>query len=83
MQTHVPKEVIPLAVVQPVVKAEIDPLKPVPEICAVIMAVTPYHPGQEESILMGIQEAIERRLSQLRKGVETDGEPLRESSRKQ
>lgn len=73
-----------MANVQPVVKVEIDPLKPVPEICAVIMAITPYHPGQEESILLGIQGAIERRLNQLRKGVEhNDGEPLRESGRKQ
>ncbi|QMV44474.1 hypothetical protein [Cohnella cholangitidis] len=70
-----------MAKVQPVVKVELDPLNPVPEICAAIMAVTPYHPGQEEAILIGVQEAIERRLNQLKKGVEQDGEQIRESSR--
>ncbi|MGG4395785.1 hypothetical protein ABEX25_15905 [Paenibacillus thiaminolyticus] len=47
-----------MAQIQPIVRIEIDPTKPVPEICAVISAVAPYHPGQEEIILMGIQEAI-------------------------
>jgi len=72
-----------LAVVQPVVRIELDPLKPVPEICAAIMAVTPYHQGQEESILIGIQEAIEQRLAFLKKGAEQVAEPVREPSREQ
>ncbi|MFW5436365.1 hypothetical protein [Paenibacillus apiarius] len=64
-----------MAQVQPIVRIEIDPTTPVPEICAVIMAVTPYHPGQEEAVLLGIQEAIEKRLTQLRKkGEEQLGE---------
>lgn len=56
-----------MAQIQPIVRIEIDPTKPVPEISAVISAVAPYHPGQEETILMGIQEAIGKRLAQLRK----------------
>ncbi|PWV97430.1 hypothetical protein DFQ01_12174 [Paenibacillus cellulosilyticus] len=56
-----------MAKVQPVIKCEIDPMKPVPEICAVIMAVTPYHPQQEDAILLGVQEAIQKRRDQLAK----------------
>ncbi|MGG4196101.1 hypothetical protein ABEW50_21895 [Paenibacillus jamilae] len=63
-----------MAQVQPIIRIELDPAQPVPEICAVIMAVVPYHTGQEESILMGVQEAIEKRLEQLRqKGDEASG----------
>ncbi|MFC5468405.1 hypothetical protein ACFPPD_06710 [Cohnella suwonensis] len=64
-----------MAVVNPVVRVEIDPLKPVPEICAVIMAVVPYHPGQEEAILRGVQEAIEKRLDKL-KGDKSNEQPV-------
>lgn len=59
-----------MAKIQPIVRIEFDPHKPVPEICAVIAAVTPYHPNQESDILQGVQEAIEKRLNYLRKGVE-------------
>lgn len=63
-----------MAQVQPIIRIELDPTQPVPEICAVIMAVTPYHPGQEETMLLGIREAIEKRLAQLRqKGDEAGG----------
>ncbi|MEK4513647.1 hypothetical protein [Paenibacillus sp. FSL K6-2524] len=72
-----------MAHIQPVVKVELDPLNPVPEICAVIMAVTPYHHGQEEAILLGVKEAIEQRLAQLKKGDEVHGESVREPSGKQ
>jgi len=58
-----------MARVQPIVRVELDPTHPVPEICAVISALIPYHPGQEEAILRGVQEAIEKRLKHL-KGVE-------------
>jgi len=70
-----------MAQVQPIVRIEIDPTKPVQEICAVIMAVTPYHPGQEAEILRGVQEAIDRRMKQITKGAESDGESVRESGR--
>lgn len=56
-----------MAKIQPIIRVEIDPLIPVQEICAVISAVVPYQPEHEEAILMGIQEAIGKRLAQLRK----------------
>jgi hypothetical protein len=62
-----------LANVQPVLKVELNPNNPVPEICAIILAVMPYHIGQEEAVLLGIQEAISQRLEYL-KGVVPDGE---------
>lgn len=66
-----------MAVIHPRIVAEIDPLKAVPEICQLIMAVVPYHPGQEEAVLTGIKEAIENRLFALKKmekGEEASGE---------
>jgi len=68
-----------MAQINPIVRCELDPMKPVPEICAVIMAVTPYHPGMEESILRGVVDAIERRLKQLEGGA-SHGEQVRESN---
>ncbi|RUS47571.1 hypothetical protein [Cohnella sp. AR92] len=61
-----------MARVEPVIRLEIDPLQPVPEICAVIMSVVPYNPGQEEAILQGVKEAVEQRIAQL-KGAEKLG----------
>jgi hypothetical protein len=57
-----------MAHVQPIVRVELDPMHPVPEVCAVISALIPYHPGQEEAILRGVAEAIEKRLKQIEKG---------------
>jgi hypothetical protein len=65
-----------LAIIQPKVFIEIDPLQPVPEICAVMMAVIAYQPDMEEAILHGIGQAIEDRRAQIaaaRRGAETDG----------
>ena len=64
-----------------IIRAEIDPLQPVPEICAIISAVLPYHPDQEEAILRGVSEAIERRLNELKGDEQKDAKPLRESGR--
>ncbi|WP_080833194.1 hypothetical protein [Cohnella massiliensis] len=61
-----------MAKIDPIVKIEIDPRRPVPEICAVISAIMPYHPGQETAILQGVQDAIGNRLEQL-KGDEQSG----------
>lgn len=71
-----------MANVQPIVRIELDPTQPVAEICAVIMAVIPYHPGKDELILLGVQEAIEQRLKQLAaKGDdEKDAKQIREHS---
>lgn len=62
-----------MAKVQPTLKIELNPNNPVPEICAVILAIMPYHIGQEETVLLGIQDAITQRLEYL-KGVLQDGE---------
>lgn len=70
-----------MAHVQPIIRCELDPTKPVPEICAVITALMPYHGGQEEAILQGVKEAVEQRLLQL-KGAEMHGEPVRRDNRK-
>ncbi|MGG4397709.1 hypothetical protein ABEX25_25765 [Paenibacillus thiaminolyticus] len=56
-----------MAKIQPIIQVEIDPLIPVQEICTVISAVVPYQPEHEEAILMGIQEAIGKRLATIRK----------------
>jgi hypothetical protein len=52
-----------MAQIQPIIRVELDPAKPVPEICAVISAVLPYHPQHEDAILLGVIEALERRRS--------------------
>ncbi|GBF73202.1 hypothetical protein PA598K_01487 [Paenibacillus sp. 598K] len=67
--------------IEAVIRAEIDPTKPVQEVCGVIQAMTPYHPGEEVKILEGIKEAIEKRLEQL-KGGKPDGKSVHESGRK-
>ncbi|MEK5414505.1 hypothetical protein [Paenibacillus sp. FSL L8-0708] len=64
-----------MAIIQPKVLIEIDPLQPVPEICAVMMAVIAYQPDMEETILHGIGQAIEDRRAQiaaLKKGGKSD-----------
>jgi hypothetical protein len=59
-----------MANIQPIIRIEINPNRPVPEICAVIMSVLPYHPGQDEAILKGIRDAIDKRIELLQKGDE-------------
>jgi hypothetical protein len=44
-----------------IIKAELDPANPVPEICAVIGTVLELHRGREDAILLGLIEAIEQR----------------------
>lgn len=63
-----------MAVIHRRLIAEIDPSKPVPEICSIIMAVIPYHPEQEAAILIGIKEAIDDRLCALNKVKKGVGE---------
>lgn len=70
-----------MAQIMPVIRAELDPSRPVPEICAVINAVTPFHPGQEKAILKGVKDSIEVRLKQLEKGDAQNGKQVREHSR--
>lgn len=71
-----------MAIIQPKVFIELDPLEPVTEICAVMMALIPYQPNHEEEILIGVGKAIEDRLQALRKEVRTHGESVCEPDRK-
>ncbi|MBY9082390.1 hypothetical protein KIH86_13825 [Paenibacillus sp. HN-1] len=66
-----------MANIQPKIVIELDPRHPVPEICAVISAVLPYHPGQEAAILQGVTEAIEQHM----KGVSQDAKQVHEHRR--
>ena len=70
-----------MAQIQHILHINIDPAKPVQEICAVITAITPYHPAdQEQVILQGVAEAIQNRLTEL-KGAENRNEQVREPGR--
>lgn len=53
-----------MAQVTPIIRVELDPNLPVPEACAVIMALTPHYPGGEREYLEKLKEAIEQRLVQ-------------------
>lgn len=48
-----------------ILRADVDLNKPVPEICAVIRAVTHHHPGHEIEILRGLSDAINTRIKQI------------------
>lgn len=65
-----------MAKMQSLIIAELDPSKPVIEVCAVIDAVVRHNVIHEEEILLGIKEAIDKRLAKM-KGVETDGKSVR------
>lgn len=62
-----------MAQMQVFLKCELDPFNPVPEICQVIDAMIANNKLYEESILLGVKEAIDKRQSQLKKGVEQNG----------
>lgn len=68
-----PERVKEMAQMQVFLKCELDPFNPVPEICQVIDAMIANNKLYEESILLGVKEAIEKRQSQLKKGVEQNG----------
>ena len=55
-----------MAQIQTKIIVEINPANPVSEVCSVIMAITAFHPGQEEKVLQGIQAAIAKRLDELK-----------------
>ncbi|MCV4233299.1 hypothetical protein OHJ21_19130 [Virgibacillus sp. LDC1] len=65
-----------MAKLQTLIIAEIDPSKPVIEACAVIDVLVRHNPVHEEEILIGIKEAIDKRMAVM-KGVEIDGKPVR------
>lgn len=64
-----------MAQIHPVLKIELNPADPVRELCSVIMAVMPYHPPEQEAVILkGVKKAIEDRLSSLeKKGVDQNG----------
>ncbi|MDN4069928.1 hypothetical protein QYF50_18665 [Paenibacillus vini] len=68
-----PERVKEMAHIKASLQCELDPFNPVPEICQVIDAMIANNKLYEESILLGVQEAIEKRQSQLKKGVEQNG----------
>lgn len=69
-----------MAKIQPVIRIEIDPNKPVPEICEVIAAVLVYHPGKEELLLKGLAKAIDGHMTKL-KGDGASDKQVREPGR--
>jgi len=56
---------------QSIIRIDLDPTKPIPEALAAVQAMINANPGQEMTILLGVQEAITRRLEQL-KGEDHD-----------
>lgn len=70
-----------MAQIQPVLRAELDPARPVPEVCAVISAVLAFHRGQERAVLQGVKEAVEDYLKQMEKGDGLNGRTVSKNSR--
>lgn len=72
-----------MAQIQNVIRAELDPSKPVPEACQIIYALISAYPLIERpAILRAIQDELDIAIKQV-EGVEKDGESVREPSRKQ
>lgn len=55
-----------MAVIQNVLRIEISPT--VQDVCEVITAVVAFYPNQEETVLQGIQDAINKRLEMIKEG---------------
>ncbi|GIP57921.1 hypothetical protein [Paenibacillus woosongensis] len=71
-----------MAQIQNVLKVELDPNRPVPEITQVIQAIISlYPPIERESILEGIKDEVSIGIKQL-KGVDPHGEPVRKPNSK-
>lgn len=71
-----PKEVNTMAKIEATLKCELSPFSPIPEICQVIDAMISNNKMFEESILLGVKDAVESRLArveQAKKGVEKNG----------
>jgi hypothetical protein len=67
-----------LAKLEQVIKAELNPLLPVPEIMTVIEALVKMNQGHEISILTSVAENVERALKFYeQKGDAANAEPLR------
>lgn len=66
---HKEERGIRMPFIQPIIRCELDPTKPVQEICDVIIAVLAYHSNNEDLILWELSEAITKRRQEL-KGAE-------------
>lgn len=53
-----------MPVIKNVLKCEIEPT--VNDVCALISAVTAFHPGREEKFLKAINDAVNKRLDEIR-----------------
>ncbi|RJE88635.1 hypothetical protein D3P07_11620 [Paenibacillus sp. 1011MAR3C5] len=63
-----------MAKLKQVIKAELDPRRPVPEIMAVIEAMIVSNPGHEGPILLGVYDAVQTALDRMtKKGGVTNG----------
>lgn len=72
-----------MAQIQNVLKVELDPNNPIPEVCQIIQAVISMYPMAERAaIIEAIQDELGVAIKQL-KGVEAHGEPVRGNNRKQ
>ena len=54
-----------MAKIQPKIEIVLNPAQPVQEILSVISAVCAFHPGNEDKVLKGLQDAIGKRLIQI------------------
>lgn len=61
-----------MAKIQAILKCELDPYNPGPEICAIIDAMIANNQIHEEAILMGVIESAQNRLRQL-EGIKSGG----------
>jgi len=57
-----------MAKTEHLLRVEINPANPIPEICSVIANVLIYHKGQEIAVLKGTVEEIQKHLELLEKG---------------
>lgn len=57
-----------MAVYQTLIRIDMDPAKPVPELIAAIQVMIQYNPIHEVEILKGLQDTINKRLHQLEGG---------------
>ena len=73
-----------MAKFESIIRCELNPIHPVQELCTVVAAVATHqvNVGQEQAILLGLQDAINQRLAQItKKEGEKNGEQIRESDR--
>ena len=63
--------------IESIIRCELNPAQPVQELCTIIAAVSTHqvNAGQEQTILLGLQKAIEQLLAQItKKGSERNAE---------